>query len=203
MGDTLDREDPEPADATHLLAPFRGVARWATGLSNITKLVAAVTALVAAVTGLVVALGIRLGKPAEKSVEPSGSPTLSVTFATPTDKSIVPPVVPTTGVVRGLAPNTTFWIGASASDDPRWHPQDTPCLVGLNGTWDCGDLFIGNPPDAGRRFRIYAIVADDQATAALRLYGQRNKNEPGAYKGLITLPRGAQVSDLPIEVTRR
>lgn len=139
------------------------------------------------------------------------TPTLSVTatvsitaspevrIATPQDGQIVPVEIIATGTAQNLAQGQELWIVVEPRKNSLFYPQAGPVIV-ASGLWTSSEIFIGRNQDAGQRFDILAVLADQQAQREFSAYlseGQRT----GSYRGLGNLPPGTAVA-ASVAVTR-
>jgi hypothetical protein len=106
----------------------------------------------------------------------------------------VPKTFRLVGSSRDITDGRLLWAATFDPGTGRFFPQDKPCLVRTDGTFDCGQYYLGRQfdPDTDR-YRIDLFVADSDASNALLQY-QIDKGGPdGPNPGIPTLPAGTTV----------
>lgn len=146
-----------------------------------------------AVVSLLLGAGLALGAVAlvARADEPSEPPVAAVLDPVTTT---VPKTFRLVGSSRGLRDGTLLWATTFDPGTARYFPQDKPCLVRADGTFDCGQYYLGRQfaPDTDR-YRIDLFVADSDASNALLQY-QIDKGGPdGPNPGISALPPGTTV----------
>ncbi|WP_018335426.1 hypothetical protein [Actinomycetospora chiangmaiensis] len=153
------------------------------------RLPMAVVAVVSLLLGVALALGgVAL---VARASEPSQPP--SATVLDPVT-STVPKTFRLVGSSRNLRDGTLLWATTYDPGTNRYFPQDKPCLVRPDDTFDCGQYYLGRQfdPDTAP-YRIDLFVADSDASNALLQY-QIDKGGPdGANPGVPALPPGTTV----------
>ncbi len=179
-------EEPPPDDA--------GEAPGPAGDSDPSRrrVPVALVAVVSLLLGAALALGVvALSHASASADQPSGPP--SATVLDPVT-STVPKTFRLVGSSRDLAPGTLLWATTFDPGTARYFPQDKPCLVRPDGTFDCGQYYLGRQfdPDTAS-YRIDLFVADSAASNALLQY-QIDKGGPdGPNPGITALPAGTRV----------
>ncbi|MFC5060958.1 hypothetical protein [Actinomycetospora atypica] len=103
----------------------------------------------------------------------------------------VPRTFRVAGSSHDLPPGTLLWATTFDPGTGRFFPQDKPCVTRADGTFDCGQYYLGvqDAPDTAT-YRIDVFVADAGASNALLQY-QIDKGGPdGPNPGIATLPTG-------------
>lgn len=115
-----------------------------------------------------------------------------VLFEQPTGTA--PHKFPVKGRLSGWRSNDELWIASQSVGDQRFHPTETPCTV-IGDRFLFPVLYLGRPEDAGKQFRLLAVVVrkGSSAQAAFERFAARPKDRPDSYDGLDRLPDGATV----------
>ena len=132
------------------------------------------------------ALGLYRGiAPAAAGEAPAGA-----TIITP-DTTFAPRTFRMAGSYHDLPSGTLLWVSTFDPGTLRFFPQEKPCVTRGDGTFDCGQYYLGKQeaPDS-TTYRIDVLVADAGASNALLQY-QIDKGGPdGPNPGLAALPAG-------------
>jgi hypothetical protein len=146
-----------------------------------------------AVLSLLLGVGLALGAVAVASYDPASSEPPEATVLGPVTTT-VPKTFRLVGSSRSLPDGTLLWASTFDPGTGRFFPQDKPCLVRNDGTFDCGQYYLGRQfaPDADR-YRVDLFVADSDASNDLLQY-QIDKGGPdGPNPGIVALPVGTTV----------
>ena len=132
------------------------------------------------------ALGLYRGTaPAAAGEGPAGA-----TIITP-DTTFAPKTFRMAGSYHDLPAGTLLWVSTFDPGTQRFFPQEKPCVTRGDGTFDCGQYYLGKQeaPDS-TTYRIDVLVADAGGSNALLQY-QIDKGGPdGPNPGLAALPPG-------------
>ena len=80
----------------------------------------------------------------------------------PSDNQFVRIQTKVTGTSQNLSPGEKLYILVYPSDVARFYPQLNPVINQSGDTWSC-DVLIGLDRDVGRRFAVYAVLANKEA----------------------------------------
>ncbi|HUC26539.1 MAG TPA: hypothetical protein VMA73_27875 [Streptosporangiaceae bacterium] len=91
------------------------------------------------------------------------------------------------GKVSGLQPGQTIWLfeqGVSKTGvvGASTFPEQGPCNVNLSaGTWNCSDIYVGNPKDTGSFKMCAAILTPDEAYDVVGLLSNLYASRQSGY----------------------
>jgi hypothetical protein len=91
------------------------------------------------------------------------------------------------GKVSGLQPGQTIWLfeqGISKTGvvGAYTFPEQGPCNVNLSaGTWNCADIYVGNPTDTGSFKMCAAILAPSEAYDVVGLLSNLYASRESGY----------------------
>lgn len=149
-----------------------------------------------AVASLLLGAALALGAVALADSRPTAQAAPGPASATVLDPvtTTVPKTFRLVGSSRNITDGRLLWAATFDPGTGRFFPQDKPCLVRPDGTFDCGQYYLGRQfaPDTDP-YRIDLFLADSDASNALLQY-QIDKGGPdGANPGIVTLPPGTTV----------
>lgn len=107
------------------------------------------------------------------------------------------------GTSKEIPAGQTLWIMVYPHGVNRYYPQDQrdlPIVMMANGGWS-GQAIVGSDSDSGLEFKLFAVLADENANTAIIDYLDECKAN-GSWPGMETLPEGAMPYD-KVSVTRQ
>ncbi len=109
----------------------------------------------------------------------------------PGDNQTVPIPLRVTGTHQNLSQEQKIYVIVYSTDVARFYPQLNPIMEQSDNTWSC-DVLVGLDRDAGRKFVVYAVLANKDAQKELDIYINQVKDTNDS-RGLKGLPKGAEI----------
>jgi hypothetical protein len=106
------------------------------------------------------------------------------------------------GTSEGVSAGQALWIMVYPHGVNRYYPQDKrdlPIVMMANGDWS-GQAIVGSDTDSGLEFKLFAVLADENANKAIIDYLDECKASE-SWPGMEKLPEGAMPYD-KVSVTR-
>ena len=124
------------------------------------------------------------------TVSPTSTCEEKVKIILPLDNQTVPIPLRVTGTYQNLSPEYKLYIIVYSTDVARYYPQLNPIMEQSDNTWSC-DVLVGLDRDVGRKFVIYAVLANKDAQKDLDIYINQVMDTNDS-RGLKALPKGAE-----------
>ena len=125
------------------------------------------------------------------AVAPTSTCGEKIKIILPGDNQTVPIPLRVTGTHQNLSREQKMYIIVYSTDVARFYPQLNPIMEQSGNTWSC-DVLVGLDRDVGRKFVIYAVLADAVAQDELDIYINQVKDNNDS-RGLKGLPKGTQI----------
>lgn len=154
--------------------------RTATSPSKVMRWLVAVGLVLGAVLGYLLAIHVIL--PSCLPLAPT-----SVNITSPTPESKVPRTIPIQGTSCHIQKGQVLWVLLKPDQDTHFYPDSGPSTISSDRKWSA-KLMIGPQNPDGEGFQIFAVLADQDASAVI----QRTASDP-SHPGFQTLPNGAKV----------
>lgn len=126
-----------------------------------------------------------------------------VKITNPSNGATVSQSIDVEGTSKDIPAGASLWIMVYPHGVNRCYPQDNrdfPIVVMANGDWSTRAV-IGSDIDSGLEFKIFAVLADENANKAIIDYLDKCKAN-GSWPGMEKLPDGAMPYD-KVSVTRK
>lgn len=108
----------------------------------------------------------------------------------PVDSQTVPIPLRITGTYQNASQEEKLYVVVYSTDVARYYPQLNPVMQQAENTWSC-DVLVGLDRDVGRKFVVYAVLANKEAQKDLDVYINQVMDTNDS-RGLKNLPKGAE-----------
>lgn len=127
----------------------------------------------------------------QKSVSFEITEPVTIIIKSPTDGSKVPMIQTIQGHASDIPAGSQIWLVLYAHEPTnRYYPQKV-IIPERNGDWSIRNMNIGNRNDAGYKFDIMAIMANEFVQKEFMTYVKAS-NKAGNWPGIAQLPVGAK-----------
>jgi hypothetical protein len=126
-----------------------------------------------------------------KTTSPTSTCGDKVKIILPVDNDTVPIPLRVKGTYQNLSQEQQLYIIVYSTDVARFYPQLNPVMKESGNIWS-SDVLVGLDRDVGRKFVIYAVLANKAAKDELDIYINQVQDTNDS-RGLKRLPEGADI----------